>query len=331
MAFNDVTVNLSQSKAIGSVGFGVPLVIQGKAAAEIPYKECSSLDEVLEAGFDAESTIYKQCEKLFMQNNKPERVGVYAGTGKITENLRLLTDKEFRQIIPVFAESEDDTPKELASYIETTEDKMLFLKAATADELAALGQLDRTMVIVYAGEDDGVEGAVVGATAGLDAGSFTYKNMIIKGITPDKITEAELAAIHKAGGIAIVRKAGDVVTSEGIVLSGEYADVVDSRDYIIQNIAYKAQKKLNSVLKLGFDNAGIGQLEIVVTGVLAEAYDMGIIAQNEDGTADYTTDFATREQCSASDRAARTYNGGKFSFGLAGAIHYAKINGVINV
>ena len=128
-----------------------------------------------------------------------------------------------------------------------------------------------------------------------------------------------------------MKKAGDIVTSEGFVLSGEYADVVDSRDYIIRNIAYKAQKKLNSALKLGFDNAGIGQLEVIVTGVLAEAYGMGMIAQTEDGDADYATDFDTREECPASDRAARSYNGGRFHFGLAGAIHYATINGVMNV
>lgn len=331
MAFNDVTVNLSQNKAAGSVGFGVPLVIQGMADTEIPYVECSSLSEVVDAGYADDTKVYKQCEKIFMQNNRPKMAGIYTGTGKITQGLRLLEEESFRQVIPLFGETGDDTKKELASYIETTEDKMLFLTASSADSLEELGKLDRTVAIVYAGEDEGVEGAVVGATAGLAAGSFTYKDMVIKGIAPDKLTQSQLNGIHKAGGIAIVKKAGDIVTSEGFVLSGEYADVVDSRDYIIQNIAYKAQKKLNSVLKLGFDNAGIGQLEVVVTGVLAEAYRMGIIAQTEDGDADYTTDFDTREECPAGDRAARTYNGGRFQFGLAGAIHYATINGVINV
>lgn len=331
MAFNDVTVNLSQNKAAGSVGFGVPLVIQGMADAEIPYVECSSLAEVLGAGYDDQTAVYKQCEKIFMQNSRPKLVSVYTGTGKITEGLRNLEDESFRQIIPIFGETGDDTPKELAGYVETTEDKMLFLAVSNEKALEELGKMDRTMAIVYAGKEKGVEGAVVGATAGLAAGTFTYKDMIIKGIMPDRLTQSQLKKIHGAGGIAIVKKAGDIVTSEGFVLSGEYADVVDSRDYIIQNIAYKAQKKLNSVLKLGFDNSGIGQLEIVVTGVLAEAYRMGIIAQTEDGGADYTTDFDTREECSAGDRAARTYNGGRFQFGLAGAVHYATINGVMNV
>ena len=331
MAKNDVVVKITQKQVAGSTGFGVPLVIQGKSTAEKKYVECSGIDEVVKAGFAAETEVYKQCEKLFMQNNHPARVAVCAGAGKITETLLSIADKDFRQIIPVFGEADDDTPKELASYVETTEDKMLFLKVSDATELAAIGKLDRTMAIVYSGTDTGVEGAVVGATAGLTIGSFTYKNIIIKGIKADSLTDSKIEAAHTAGGICIVRKAGDIVTSEGIVLSGEYADIIDSKDYIIKNIAYKTQKLLNTTPKLSFDNVGISQLEGVVTNVLAEAYMMGIIAQNEDGTPAYSTDFATRAETSAGDRAERTYNGGKFHFDLAGAIHYATINGTIEV
>ncbi|MDO4330657.1 MAG: DUF3383 family protein [Lachnospiraceae bacterium] len=330
MAMNDVVVTITQNKVVGSEGFGVPLVIQGKADAEKKYTECSKLDEVLDAGFGDDTEVYKQCEKLFSQANRPKLVGVYAGTGKITESLRGIESQSFRQIVPVFG-TEDDTPKELADYVEASDGKLLFLKVSSAEELAELGSLDRTIAIVYTGEDKGVEGAVVGATAGLAAGSFTYKNMIIKGITPDNLTDGQISTIHKAHGIAIVKKAGDIVTSEGFVLSGEYADIIDSIDYVVNDMAYRCQKLLNTVPKVPYDNVGISMLEGVTTTVLAEAYRMGIIAQNGDGTPAYSTDFAPREDCSAGDRAARTYNEGRFSFDLAGAIHYAHINGVINV
>ena len=88
---------------------------------------------------------------------------------------------------------------------------------------------------------------------------------------------------------------------------------------------------LNDNNKITFDNVGISQLENVVTSVLADAYANGIIATNEDGTAAYTTNFATRAETSASDRASRTYKGGNFTFDLAGAIHNATINGTIEV
>ena len=206
---------------------------------------------------------------------------------------------------------------------------MLFVKVSDTSSLEAVGKMDRTLGIVYAGEEEGVEGALVGATAGYTAGSFTYKNIILKGIEPELLTDSQIEAIHKIGGICIVQKAGDVVTSEGTVLSGEYADIIDSKDYVIRNIPYKSQKLLNNSKKLAFDNTGISQLEGVVTNAMREAFLSGIIAQDDEGQPMYSTNFATRADIPAADRAARNYKGGKFSFSLAGAIHYATINGTI--
>lgn len=331
MAKNDVVVKITQKQVAGNAGFGVPLIIQGMGTAAKEYAEYGSLDEVMEAGFTQDHPIYGQCLKLFMQNDRPAKVAVCVGTGKVTETLNLIKEKDFRQVIPIFGDEGDDTLKDLATYIETTEDKMLIIKAADVSELSSIGKLDRTMAVVYAGSDEGVEGALVGATAGLTVGSFTYKNVVIKGIEPDPLTDAQIETVHKAGGICIVRKAGDIVTSEGTVMSGEYADIIDSKDYIIKNIAYKTQKLLNSSPKLAFDNTGISQLEGVVMNVLKDASIMGIIAVDDDGVPLYSTDFDSREETSGADRASRTYKGGRFSFDLAGAIHYATINGTIEV
>lgn len=248
----------------------------------------------------------------------------------MTETLNQIKEKDFRQVIPILGE-DDDTLPELAAYVEATEDKMLFVRVADVSELSGIGKMDRTLAIVYTGTDDGVEGALVGATTGLTVGSFTYKNILINGIEPDMLTDPQIEAVHDAGGICVVRKAGDVVTSEGIVMSGEYADVIDSKDYVIRNIAYKSQKLLNSSPKLAFDNTGISQLESVVTNVLKEASMMGIIAMDENGLPLYSTSFAPRAEAENVDRAARNYKGGKFSFELAGAIHYATISGTVEV
>lgn len=330
MAKNDVVVKITQKQVAGNAGFGVPLIIQGMGTAAKEYAEYGSLDAVLDAGFVQDGPVYKQCAKLFIQNDRPAKIAVCVGTGKVTETLNLIKEKDFRQIIPILGEG-DDTLKDLAAYVEATEDKMLFVKVADVSGLTGIGKMDRTIAIVYSGTDDGVEGALVGATAGLTVGSFTYKNIIVKGIEADPLTDAQIEAVHTAGGICIVRKAGDIVTSEGMVMSGEYADIIDSKDYVIKNIAYKSQKLLNSSPKLAFDNTGISQLEGVVTNVLKEASMMGIIAVDDDGIPLYSTNFASRGDTSDSDRAARNYKGGKFSFELAGAIHYATINGTVEV
>lgn len=325
----DIIVNITAAAVTGSVGLGIPLVITGKAEAAVDYKECATLAEVVEAGFTTETDVYKHCAAIMGQNSRPAKVAVCATTDKIEAWLATNSTKDFRQIVPVLG-AEDSTIAELATVVNTLDGKMLFVTVKTTDELPAT-QSDNIVAIVYGGASECVNAAVVGATAGLTVGSFTYKNVKLVGIEAEDKSAAEVDAIHNAGALCILKKAGDVVTSEGKTTSGEYIDVVDSKDYIITNITYKAQKLLNDSPKLSFDNIGISQLENVVTSVLADAYNMGIIATNEDGTPAYKTTFAGREATAETDRADRHYKGGNFSFDLAGAIHMATINGTLNI
>jgi len=86
---------------------------------------------------------------------------------------------------------------------------------------------------------------------------------------------------------------------------------------------------MNRVKKLPYDNRGIASLEAVVVSVLMDAANNGMIAQNEDGSYDYSVSFGSRAECAAADISARHYAEGKFEFALAGAIHTAKIKGQI--
>lgn len=325
----DITVNITTAAVVGSIGLGMPLVITGMAETAVDYTECNDLNAVVKAGFAAETDVYKACAAIFSQKDKPKTVAVCATTGKVSEWLVANAVKDYRQIVPILG-AEDSTLAELATTVNAMESKMLFATVKTADEMPNT-QSERVVVVVYNGKSAYPNAAVVGASAGLAAGSFTYKNLVLTGIEAESLTPAEVEAIHTAGGICILKKAGDVVTSEGITTDGEYIDIVDSKDYIVSNIVYKGQKLLNDNKRLSFDNVGISQLENVVTSVLAEAYTNGIIATNDDGTPAYSTTFASRSETSESDRAGRTYNGGSFTFDLAGAIHNATINGTIEV
>lgn len=325
----DIVVNITTSSAAGSIGLGIPLVIEGKATTAIEYKECSALDEVLKAGFTVESEVYKACASVFSQKHRPKTIAVCATTEKLADWLTANVGKNFRQIIPILG-TEDSTIAELVTTVGTLEHKMLFLQVKTVDELPAT-QSERVVAVVYNGKSEHVNAAVVGESAGYEAGQFTYKNLVLSNVEAEDLTQAEVKDIHDAGGMCIIKKAGDVVTSEGKTTDGEYIDVVDSKDYIVSNIVYQGQKLLNDNKRLNFDNVGISQLENVVTGVLAAAYVNGIIATTEDGLPAYSTTFLTREEISASERADRTYNGGSFTFDLTGAIHNATINGTIEV
>lgn len=332
----DVNVTIKLSEAGGSVGFGVPLILVSKAESAIAYREFSDLDELPDAGYAETTTAYKLFRIMKMQNNKPKMIAVAQVTGKADAALANYKGK-VRQIVAVLGE-DDSTAAEVAAYVETTDSMTYFPIVSSASDLAALKSYDRTFAGVHSAATQDLAAAVVGATAGLEAGSFTYKNLIIKGVDPDALSESEINTIDNTSksaatgyGYTLQAKAGDIVTTEGRAASGEFLDITDSFDWIIQNIEYRCQKALNSEPKLPYDNRGISVLEAQTNGVLKEADNMGIIAHDDADVPVYATDFGPRSEASAADRAERAYKLGRFSFELAGAIHTAQINGAVTV
>lgn len=330
---NDVKVVIELIKAASKLSFGMPLILAASQEKAVDYTEVSKLDEVKTVGFTEDSEVYKAAQLLFMQSNSPKTIAVCASTDATVNALPAIMEEGWRQLIVVAGEG-DNTVEEISNYIEASgKHAIYFAKVdleADSEVVAAIAENERTVLLAYKTDDVACpEAAIVGATAGMEAGSFTYKNIILKGVKPQNYTDAEVKNMHKQGVITILKKAGDIVTSEGIVASGEYVDIVDTKDYIIEQITYRGQKLLNRVAKLRYDNCGISQLEGVVVSVLKEAADNGMIAQNEDGSYMYSVNFLPRSECDAADISARVYNGGHFEFTLAGAIHEANIKGQI--
>lgn len=330
---NDVKVVIQLTQAVGKVGFGVPLLVAAGETDAKEYKEYANITEV-KADFES-GDVYEAAKLLFMQNNAPAKIAIVTGTTTVADLLDANWAKEWRQLI-VVKYGADETVDTVAEYVEAKKDKLFFAAVNDATKIpnaeGVAKAYERTYIMVYKSTDvKNPEAAIVGATAGLDAGSFTYKNIIVKGLTAQALTDAEIEAIHDAGGYTVVLKAGDLVTTEGKVMSGEYTDIVDCKDYVVKNIEYKVQKTFNKMPKLPYDNRGIAMVAAQVETVLKDAYNMGVIAERADGTADYTVATLGRDEVPASDRATRQYNGCTFSFGLAGAIHNAEIFGEIVV
>lgn len=332
----DVKVKIDLAKPIGQLGFGVPLILLENADKEVPYTEVFGVADLATAGIANTSLAYKAANLLFAQKNAPESIAVCAVTGPATTALAdaKLVDKGWRHLIVVCDGDSASTIQSISALVEAMEHKMYFASLDVDDSTTLTTANLRRTVLFYcdATEDAPVPvAALVGETAGRAAGSFTYKNRILKGIAPQDLTDAQIEAIHKKGGITFVTKAGDNVTSEGIVAGGEYIDVIDSEDYIIQQLTYKTQKVLNNANKVPYDNNGIGLLESVAKDVLQGAYNDGMIATNADGSAAYWVDYALRENTKETDRANRKYIGGNFGFALAGAIHTVEVTGSITV
>lgn len=330
-ALNDITVVIDVQKASPRAGTGYPLIFAGSQDKAVAYKEVSGLGEVAEAGFAQDSTVYKAAQLLFMQANAPSTIAVCASTETAETALPKILTEGWRQLIVI----ENNVQEAVSDYIEAAGKHAIYFASCSKAEYPTLATAiegnERTVLFVYDGDDvETPEAAIVGATAGLDAGSFTYKNIILKGVTPQKATASEVKAMHEAGVITVVRKAGDIVSSEGVTLSGEYIDIVDSKDYVIEQIEYQTQKLLNRLPKVPYDDTGIAALESVTVSVLEDATKMGMIAFDEESQSYlYTVNFGKRSECAGADISTRHYAEGKFSFTLAGAVHDAEITGTI--
>lgn len=334
----DVKIKIDLTKPMGKVGFGVPLILSESTATDISYKECGDLTEVVKAGYSENTEAYKTAELIFMQENAPEKIALCSTTKTASEFLSDSenTSKAWRQLLVLFGDETTDSISSVAAKIEGIDGKMYFACAKLGSgEFTNTNSLNyKRTVLFYCDTSNGYTmpaAALVGETAGRVPGSFTYKNLILKGILPQDISNSQIEEIHKNGGITFVRKAGDNVTSEGIVTNGEFIDIIDSEDYIIQQLTYQTQKLLNSSSKVPYDNNGIAMLESVAVNVLQTAYNNGMIARTEDGAADYSVDYGLRDSSEDDDRQARRYVNGSFSFALAGAVHTVEITGEITI
>lgn len=323
----DIKVIITQQKVVGKAGFGIPLIVHGMDTKETEYKEYSNIEEI-RTNFSEESAIYKAAILLFMQQDKPAKIAICSTTERTTTLLDKIWTKEWRQLIVTSIGVEgEDTIKAISDYVESRGDKIYYTSVKDVNELDILGKNDRTYAMVYGGETEYPEAALVGATAALDVGSFTYKNMILKGMKSEELSDAQIRAIHEKNAYCFLTKAGENVTSEGKTLNGEYLDIIDSKDWIVKNIEYQAQSLLNQSKKVPYTDVGIAQMESVVVNVLKEAHVAGMIANDNDGLPAFSTDFARRSEVPTEDRENRIYNGGKFSFTVAGAIHEATVHG----
>ena len=299
---NDVTVKIDIRKPAGKLGFGIPLILTIGKADE--YKECFDMADIVDAGYKDTTDTYKAAALMLAQTDKPSSIAIVGAESADTaaEVLMANADKGWRRLVVAGAEAA--ALSSVIAYINTTDDKMLFVTVNDTAGLAALGVNDRTVGFVHS--NPLAAAALAGEASGLNPGGFTYKNLILTGIEPMDFNEAELKAIHDANGLTFITKAGDNVTSEGKAMSGEYIDIIDCKDWIISQIIYRTQKLLNTMPKVPYDNSGIAMLENVCLTVLKEAANMGMVAYDtETGSYLYSTDYALREEQSGADRVER--------------------------
>lgn len=322
----DVKINITAVKAVGSIGFGVPLILEEGASKEVAYTKVTGLSGLTTAGYTTESKVYKAVQLMFSQEHAPEKIAVCSTSSTAAEWLaeEANVSKDWRQLVVVAGGETATATAAVMSAIEaqTKYPKMYYANLPLDDSTKlTVTEIKRTVICYYT-PTDAVPvpvAALAGEVAGCTVGSYTLNNMIVKGIEGLELSNEEIEAIHEKGGVTFVLSAGDVVCSEGITAGGYFVDNVDGDDYIAQQLEYKTQKVFNNNLKVPYTNKGISMLENAAYSVMTDAKSKGIAES-------FVINYALREATSAEERASRKYIGGNISYERTGAIHNIEIN-----
>lgn len=332
---SDVTVTIDIQKPTPKLGFGKPLIL-GTSAAGNAYKTYAELSAVV-VDYPSSTEEYKAASALFGQDDDaPAEIAIMARkTGTTPETLEDVLDKIFTKdwyfLITTSTAVDDITT--IAEAVEQDNSREFFFRTSSKADLATIYAegYTRTTGFYHTDVTKYPEAAWIGRCGSAPVGSLTWKSKTLTGIQPLDINATELAAIHALGANTYVTKAGDNVTSEGKTMSGEYIDIIHSKDYIVFSIQYAIQKLLNQSPKIPYTDAGIAMLEGETRTVLKRGVNQGMIALDADNLPLYSTAFKSRAEVDAADRANREYNDGTFDFELAGAIHKTKIRGTIRL
>ena len=328
-AISDVTVRISVLSPQSVVGLGVPaiFVVGLKAGVE----EFSSLEGLTET-YAAGTTVNKKAKAVFNQINKPAKILVITYlTGTIAEAAESYFFEDWH--FSLLAEFAAADALALSNFIEAQGSKFAVVQVPEVAGLSPLAGNSLTIGVVHATSDEHLDAALVGNAANATVGSLTWKfrNNLV-GISPSKITQGELEAVHAAGGIAYVAKAGINQTSEGKTVSGEFIDALHGDQWIKATIETRLQTLMSNTDKISFDSNGIALLESELTTVFEQAFTNGIIDMDDESKkADYSIVALQRTDLDAADIAARNYKGLSFRYRRAGAIHAVDVSGTIEV
>lgn len=308
----------------------------------------SSLDELTDYGFTNTDSAYQAAQLIFSQNPKLDKVIV--GNVLIDETWELGLQEVMAaddQWLTVICETRDPSEQlALAKFVETTNKIYLTCYQPVFDaecnclendaidseidtdigSLITANNLERTWAFYKGDNSVFPEAAMIGTFAPAEAGTETVLYKQIKGIVADNIgTQAKKVLEDKSYTFFTTVHKKDITMGSSKVGFGEWVDVM----YAVCWLDVRLSERLFGVVlnsgKIPYTNKGLEKLATEVRAVLAEARDIGILA--DDSPIVVRVPDATA--LSSAKRNSRVADGITFEARLAGAIHKVQINGVV--
>lgn len=303
----------------------------------------ASLTEVMDAGWQEDSSVYKAARTAFLQDPRPEYIYIavrqntgVAGDEGISE-VEAFPDTVKRVIGMAgwyglaLAGAEDSDYDEIAKLIESTEKIFAFSTQSKENPLANNNFL-RTFGIYHEKQDEYAHVAWLAKGFSFDPGSETWAYKTLAGVTASDLTTREMRSLEENNLNYYVPCASKSITRTGKMISGEWIDVIRFRDWLKNEMQIRIFELFVRNPKIPYVDSGIALVENQMRAVLQSGQAAGGIAEtefdeNDEPVEGYTVSVPRAATISTAQRAKRALPDCKFTARLAGAIHVVELRG----
>lgn len=300
-------------------------------SASVPFKKLTSAEalSVITTDFGADSAEYDLATAILSQEPRPRNLyvaGVLMG--------------------------EADTPAKLVSFLNEiveTQESFYFLVCPvhTTAVQTAIGTWTETQTKFYATTTELLDPSTIGkflrtytqtnkddeTYAGervaahmmqFEPGTADWQFKTIAGLAPAGYKSTEVTGLEAKNGNTYIRLGGVEITSNGVMLSGEYADILQASDLVQARVTEGVYAVLVRNKKVNFDQLGLNKIEAGIVASLESLPD-GVIAVNAAGKRMYKVTMPTSSQVSADDKRNRILKNIQVMVTVAGAVNQVDI------
>lgn len=335
---NDI-VNVQITRETQSVereNFGVPLFLCEVDSVDERVKAYSNMDAVAD-DYSATDAAYKMAQAAFSQDLRPDRIMIGQKTAAETyvEGLDACVDYNDGWYAIAIDSAAESNILAVAAWAEARI-KIFIARTADADVITNAtddvastlnaAEYDRTAIIYHSSALTAYpDAAWLGNCLVRDPGSQTWKFKELDTIAFDSLTAGQADYAHGKKANTYERVAGQNITLDGTMASGEFIDIIRGIDWLTARIKERVYTRLINSPKIPFTNAGIAVIETAIREQLDIALERDFIAPEPEYTVTVPDVLDTDEL----DRQNRQLKGVSFRARLAGAIHYAEIRGTV--
>lgn len=263
--------------------------------------------------------------------------GTYSATETYTNALTKINEFENDWYGLVNTSRVQADVEETALWVEAN--KKLFVTASsnadildsgiTTDVASVLKALnyDRT-VVIYTDDTDGfIDAGIMGLQLPTDPGSTTWKFKTIKGVTASNLTSNQETGAQGKNANIFTNIGGVDIFQEGVVIGGEFIDVIRGIDWLEARMEEKIFATLANLPKVPYTDGGVAIIESNINEIITLAIDNDVLAANPAPviTVPKVADVPSN------DRGNRLLPSVTFTATLAGAIHKVTINGTVTI